>query len=46
MKKGDFVKIAVLGRIVNAKILDFSDKWVKVVFEAITYKTSINNIQK
>lgn len=46
MKKGDFIKIKFLGRIVDAQILDITDKWVKVVFERITYKTSLNNIQK
>lgn len=46
MKKGDFIKIKFLGRIVDAQILDITDKWVKVSFEQITYKTSINNIQK
>jgi FKBP-type peptidyl-prolyl cis-trans isomerase 2 len=46
MKKGDFIKIKFLGRIVDAQILDITDKWVKVSFECITYKTSINNIQK
>ena len=46
MKKGDVIKIKFLNRIVDAKIVDITDKWVKVSFENITYKTSLNNIQK
>ncbi len=46
MKKGDVVKIKFLNRVVDAEILDFTDKYVKVKFENIVYKTSINNIQK
>jgi hypothetical protein len=46
MKKGDLVKIKFLNQIVEAKILNITDKWVKVIFENVTYKTSLNNIQK
>jgi len=46
MKKGDVIKIKFLNRIVEAQILDITDKWVKVFFDNVTYKTSLNNIQK
>jgi hypothetical protein len=46
MKKGDIIKIKILTGIVEAKIVDITDKWVKVAFKNITYKTSLNNIQK
>ena len=46
MKKGDVIKIKFLNRIVEAQILDIIDKWVKVFFDNVTYKTSLNNIQK
>jgi hypothetical protein len=46
MKKGDVIKIKFLNRIVEAQIIDITDKWVKVEFENITYKTSLNNIEK
>lgn len=45
MKKGDFIKIKFFDRIVDAQILDITQKWVKVIFEGITYKTSLSNIQ-
>jgi hypothetical protein len=46
MKKGDVIKIKFLTGIIEAKIIDITDKWVKVEFGNVTYKTSLNNIQK
>ena len=46
MKKCDIIKIDFFGRIVEACILQITDKWVKVVFDGNTYKTSIEKIQR
>jgi len=46
MKKGDLIKIKFLTKIIEAKIIEISDKWVRVEFDNVIYKTSLNNIQK
>ena len=46
MKKGDVIKIDFFGRIVEACVLQITNKWVKVSFDGNIYKTSIEKIQK